>query len=89
MRDVSLTHVSLAVVRTTTVLGFNRQCDHVVNVVGCEDDSAESVILLRKLLSAACGSLLIVETTVLKDRVTRETSNNVGVVGIVCIAWTR
>ena len=45
-------HVSLAVVTTTAVLGFDKHGDHDVNVDGCEDDSAASMMSFRKAFKA-------------------------------------
>lgn len=69
-----------------TFLGFERHGDHVVNVVGCDVDSAASVMLFRIWLIATQGPALAAEKDVLKLKVIRQTSSSVGVEGTVCIA---
>jgi hypothetical protein len=52
MGDVAREHVSLAVVTITAVLGSERAGDHDVNVDGCDDESAASMMSFSKVFNA-------------------------------------
>lgn len=45
-------HVSLAVVTITAVLGFDEHGDHDVNLDGCNDESAASMMSFKRAFSA-------------------------------------
>lgn len=87
--EVALLHVSLIDVRTVTIFGLDRQGDHVVKLVGCDVDSAASVMLLSTALSAMYDALFEAATGVLKLSVTRHTSSRDGIEGTVWMAWFR
>lgn len=53
MGEVTCEQVSLAVVTITTVLGSVKHGDHEVNVDGCDDESAASMMSLSKVFNAA------------------------------------